>query len=264
MSLTYKIAKYQAKDVLRSRWLIGFTFFLGVISSGLFYFTADTEKVIVSLINIVFTIVPLIGAIFGALYYYNSKEYIIFLLSQPLKRKQIFLGLYSGIVFPLSLSLVSGLGLPVVLFIVRGSFDYLVSLIVLIGLGAVLLSVFIGISLFLSILNDDKAKGLGFTLLLWLLFSFIYDGIVLLILTAFSEYPLEVLSIVLSMLNPIDLARIIVLLNLDISVLMGYTGAIFQKFFGSFWGMALTTTALFVWIIVPLILTKIFFAKKDF
>jgi len=264
LNLTYKIAKYQAKDVLRSRWLIGFTFFLGVITSGLFYFTADTEKVIVSLINIVFTIVPLIGAIFGALYYYNSKEYIIFLLAQPLQRKQIFFGLYFGIVFPLSLSLVFGLGLTVILFIAKGSLIYLVSLTVLIALGAVLLSVFIGISLFLSILNDDKAKGLGFTLLVWLFFSFVYDGIVLLLLTAFSDYPLESFSIILSMLNPIDLARIIVMLNMDISVLMGYTGAVFQKFFGSMLGIGFSTTALFVWIIIPLLLTKHFFIKKDF
>jgi hypothetical protein len=39
--------------------------------------------------------------------------------------------------------------------------------------------------------------------------------------------------IILSALNPIDLGRILFLMKFDIAALMGYTGAVFQRFFGS-------------------------------
>ncbi len=38
----------------------------------------------------------------------------------------------------------------------------------------------------------------------------------------------------LSALNPIDLSRILILLQLDVSAMMGYTGAVFKDFFGTY------------------------------
>jgi Cu-processing system permease protein len=78
--------------------------------------------------------------------------------------------------------------------------------------------------------SKDKARGIGAALLLWFYFALIYDGIVLLILFTFSDYPLEKLTLLLSALNPIDLGRIFIMLKMDISALMGYTGALYEDF----------------------------------
>jgi Cu-processing system permease protein len=97
-----------------------------------------------------------------------------------------------------------------------------------------------------------------------LFFAIIYDGIFLLLLVYFNDYPLENFAIGTSMFNPIDLSRILILLKLDISALMGYTGAVFQKFLGSGSGIIVALGVLFLWVGVPTFWIKRTAEKKDF
>jgi Cu-processing system permease protein len=91
----------------------------------------------------------------------------------------------------------------------------------------------------------------------------IYDGLLLWIVYTFSDYPLEKITIALIAFNPIDLARIMMLLKLDISALMGYTGAFYREFFGSYWGALFSTGVLFIWVVLPVIAGTKIFIKKD-
>ena len=112
--------------------------------------------------------------------------------------------------------------------------------------------------------NNNKIKGFGFATLLWLFMAIIYDGIFLLLLVVFNDYPLEKAAIGLTLLNPIDLSRILILLKLDISALMGYTGAVFGKFFGHLGGSLLSVFSLSLWVIIPTIFIIRIAKKKDF
>ncbi len=67
----------------------------------------------------------------------------------------------------------------------------------------------------------------------------------------------------LTFLNPIDLARILLLLEFDLSAMMGFTGAVFQRFFGSGLGMSLSIGALVLWLLIPLGLSLRYFNQKD-
>jgi Cu-processing system permease protein len=129
--------------------------------------------------------------------------------------------------------------------------------------GGVLTLVFTSIAFFTSVKARDKARGIGFALLMWFYFTLIYDGLILLILFNFSDYPLEKLTLVFSSLNPIDLGRIFIMLKMDISALMGYTGALYKDFFGSGSGMLFTTGIMLLWIVLPLWLAVRNFKKKD-
>lgn len=80
----------------------------------------------------------------------------------------------------------------------------------------------------------------------------IYDGLFLLALIVFEEYPLDTFSLAATVFNPIDLSRILILLELDISALLGYTGAIFKAFFGTRIGIISATIMLLIWTLVPL------------
>jgi Cu-processing system permease protein len=64
-------------------------------------------------------------------------------------------------------------------------------------------------------------------------------------------------------LNPVDLGRILILLKMDVSAMMGYTGAIFKIFFGTATGMTITSAVLFAWISLPLLLSLRQFDRKD-
>ncbi len=83
-------------------------------------------------------------------------------------------------------------------------------------------------------------------------------------LIIFEEYPLDKLSLFGTMLNPIDLSRTLILLKLDISALLGYTGAVFKKFFGTDFGLIVSIIMLSVWVIMPVLRIVFKSKKKDF
>ena len=108
------------------------------------------------------------------------------------------------------------------------------------------------IALLAAVLTRDKAKGIGVALLLWFYFALLYDALLLYLMFSFADYPLEKALLVFISLNPIDLARVVVLLQMDISALMGYTGALFSEFLGTGWGMAFALAVLLLWLFVPI------------
>jgi Cu-processing system permease protein len=50
---------------------------------------------------------------------------------------------------------------------------------------------------------------------------------------------------------------------MDVSALMGYTGAVFKDFFGSLFGSVIVTIILLLWIIIPIWISTKKFQKKD-
>jgi Cu-processing system permease protein len=92
----------------------------------------------------------------------------------------------------------------------------------------------------------------------------IYDGLFLMSLLLLESYPLDAFSIGATLFNPIDLSRILILLKLDISALLGYTGAVFQKFFGTGLGLILAIGTLSLWVLAPLFNIYRKSKKKDF
>ena len=113
-------------------------------------------------------------------------------------------------------------------------------------------------------MNDNKIRGLGYSILVWLFLSVIYDDFLMSLLIYFEQYPLEKISLVFVLLNPIDLARTLMILNLDISALLGYTGAFYKIYFGTFNGIIVSSIILFIWLLAPVILMLRIFKKKDF
>ena len=258
-----KILKYSFYDLMRSRWsyvYLGFYFLLGMV---LLFLNNDLSKAVITLMNVIIVLVPLIGTIFGVMYYYNSKEFTELLLAQPLKRSSIFLGQYFGVALSLAMSLIIGLGIP---FAAYGLFQSNViwDFSLLLFTGAVLTFIFTALAFNIALSNENKIKGFGYAILLWLFLAVIYDGLFLMTLVIFEEYPLDKLSLVGSLLNPIDLSRTLILLKLDISALLGYTGAIFKKFFGTNFGFIISTIVLYVWVILPMLRIVRKSKKKDF
>ena len=80
----------------------------------------------------------------------------------------------------------------------------------------------------------------------------------------FEDYPLDKLSLVGTMLNPIDLSRTLILLKLDISALLGYTGAVFKQFFGTNFGLIVSFVVLIIWVMLPVWRISAKSKKKDF
>ncbi len=251
------IIKYVVLDLIRNRIILAYTFFLLAMSFGIFNMDANATKGIMSLMNLVLIFIPLVSIVFSTIYVYNSSEFIELLVAQPLKRKSLWLSIYFGLSLSMLLAFFVGVGIPVMIY------DGTTTGITLILSGTFQTLIFTGIALLASVITRDKAKGIGVSILLWFFFTLIYDAIVLLLLFQFSDYPLEKPMIALSMLNPVDLSRILVLLKLDISALMGYTGAVFNEFFGGATGMALSAVVLLLWTALPVWASLRKFQSKD-
>jgi len=258
-----KILKYSIFDLLRSRWSYVYFIFYLLLGFVLLFLNNDINKAIITLMNIIIVLTPLIGTIFGVMYYYNSKEFTELLLAQPIKRSTIFLGQYLGISLSLTLSLVLGLGIPFIIYgLFRSAAIFDFSLLILVG--AFLNFIFVALAYNIALSNENKIKGFGYAILMWLFLAVIYDGIFMISLMLFNEYPLDKFSLIATMFNPIDLSRILILLKLDISALLGYTGAVFKDFFGTTFGAFLSFIVLSLWVLIPIfrILRKL--RKKDF
>lgn len=249
--------KYIIADILRSRIVIAYTLVLLATSLSVFAIEDNPAKGILSLLNIVLFIVPLVSIIFSTIYIYNSSEFIELLVSQPLQRKTIWLSMFAGLAMSLSLSFVAGAGIAILIY--AGS----VTGLIMIASGILLSVIFVAISLLASVKIRDKAKGIGVAIMLWLYFAMLFDTLVLFLLFQFSDYPIEKGMVALTALNPVDLSRVLILLRIDVSAMMGYTVAVFRQFFGSGSGMLVALAVMLLWIVVPLRISTTRFKNKD-
>ena len=253
----FKISKYVLYDILRNRVVVAYTAFLLIVSMSLFQMEENSSKAVLSLLNIVLIVVPLVSMVFSTIHWYNSYEFIELMLTQPISRKKVLWSEYTGISSSLVTAFLMGVGVPVVIY------NFNSTGLALILVGSLLTLVFTSIAFLASVKSKDKARGIGAALLLWFYFALIYDGLVLTVLFAFSDYPMEKITLLLSSLNPIDLGRIYLMLQMDVSALMGYTGATYKDFFGSSMGLLYTLGIMLIWMVVPVLLAVRSFNKKD-
>ena len=257
--MTLRLLGFVLRDIARGRWvLLYFGFFL-VATEGLLYFTAGEAKTVVGLMNIVLMLIPLAALMFGTLHIHNSRDFIELMLSQPVKRFTIYVALYLGVVLPFLGAFVLGTAIPTAIHGMLLS----PSVLTLLATGVALTMVFFSIAFVVAIGVNDKAASMGLAFVLWLVFAVLYDGLVLAVTVWYQDYPLETATIAMVTANPIDLARIIVMLTFDYAALMGYTGAVFQKFFGEALGILVSATSLVLWTVVPFAIGARAFAKKD-
>lgn len=252
-----RILKYIFYDVLRSRFVLAYALFLLISTLALFQLDGDSSKVMLSLMNIVLIVVPLISIVFTTVHFYNSYEFIELMLAQPVNRRTVFLGEFLALTLSLCLAFVVSTGIPMILY-GAGTES-----IMLLYSGTFLTIVFVSLAFLASVITRDKAKAIGIALLFWFYFSLIYDGLLLWIIYSFSDYPLEKATLALVALNPIDLARIMILLKMDVAALMGYTGAFYKEFFGSYQGIVFSSVLLVAWVMIPLSIALFIFKRKD-
>jgi Cu-processing system permease protein len=252
-----KVSKYVLYDILRSKIILAYTLFLLIISLSMFQMEENSSKAMLSLLNIVLIVLPLVSLVFTTIHYYNSYEFIELMSSQPMSRTRIILSEFAGVSISLLSAFLIGIGLPIMIYAPdQTGFALLFT-------GMALTLVFVAIAFFASVRSRDKARGIGAVLLLWFYFTLIFDGLILLIIFNFSDYPLEKITLPLISLNPVDIARIFVTLKMDISALMGVTSALYKDFFSSSTGLFFTVGVMLLWTVLPLWLAIRRFNKKD-
>lgn len=252
-----KISFHIFSDLIRNKALVGYILLLSAVGWGVFMLETHPEKALLALMQVTLLVLPMICMVFATIYYYNSLEFILLLLAQPIKRSTLIGGFFIGLSTAFSLSFLLGIGLPLLVF--HPSTESLI----LVLSGILLSLIFCAIALFVSTHTQDKARGMGVTLLVWAFLAFIYDGLLLLFMYQLSEYPIEKTVLVFTFFNPVDIARIFIIMKTEASAMLGLSGAVFQKFFGSTTGNITAVISLLVWTTIPFYFTKRKFLRKD-
>ena len=252
-----RIIKIILSDILKNKIVLVYTLILAVLSWSSFGMEDNTAKGMLTILNVILFTVPLVSILFATIYIYNSAEFIELLVSQPIKRSKIWISLFISLSLSLIISFLIGSGIP--LLINAPNLNGIMMLLI----GVLITAIFVSLAFLSAIFNRDKARGIGASIVIWLFFALIFDGLILFLLFQFSDYPIEKPMIFITSLSPIDLARIQMLLHLDASAMMGYTGALFKEYFGNGIGIVVSLLLLLIWVIIPFVLSLKKFKTKD-
>jgi Cu-processing system permease protein len=258
-----RLARIHARDVLRSRWLVAYGISLFLLAEAFLRFSGSDAKAILGLGTIALMLVPLVTLVLATVYVYGGREFSEVLLAQPVRRGALFGGLYLGLAGPMAGALLAGLGIPLA---VRGFGGTSVAgaSVTLLVTDVLLTFIFTAIACCIAFVVEDRLRGISAALVTWLVLAVLYDGGVLTLVALLDGRPLERPLLALTLLNPIDLARVLLLLKLDVAALMGYTGAAFERFFAGGVGTALAFLALLGWVAIPVGIAAREFRRKDF
>lgn len=252
-----QLVKIILSDILKNKIVIIYTLILAILSWSSFALEDNSSKGMLTILNVILFTVPLVAILFTTIYLYNSSEFIELLLSQPIKRKKIWLSLYYGLSIALLLAFFVGAGIPLLINSPN------IAGVIMLSIGFLISVIFVSLAFLSAIITRDKAKGIGIAIIIWLYFALLFDGIVLFLLFQLSDYPIENAMVVVTALSPVDLARILMLLYLDVSAMMGYTGAVFKEFFGTSFGLLISIILLCLWAFIPFLISLRKFKLKD-
>ena len=262
MSITARLLTYALRDVVRSRWVLATGVFFLLATDGLLRFGSGGAAALLAVGSLVLLVVPLVSILFGTVYLYHAREFTALLLAQPVTRRQLFTAQFGGLTIPLAVALLIGIATP---FAVHGlpAGASGASLATVVGLACALAVVFVALAFVVAVRFEDRVSGLAASVGIWLLFALIYDGVVLLLIMLFADYPVERPVLVMMLANPVDLARVLLLMQFDASALMGYTGAVLQRTLAGGAGIAVAVAALAGWVAIPGFWAWRMFRRKD-
>ncbi|MBF5026529.1 ABC transporter permease subunit [Planobacterium oryzisoli] len=252
-----RISRFIFFDILKSKIIIVYTILLFILSWSTLGLESNFTKATLSLLNVILLVVPLVSVIFSTIYVYNSSQFIELLLSQPIPRSRVWLNIFLGLALALILAFLVGCVVPIFLY---SSLETGFSVIII---GIFLSLIFAALAMLCAIFSRDKAVGIGLAIFVWLFFAIIYDGILLVMMFQFQDYPIESIMATLAAINPIGLSRIFVLLQLDVAAMLGQAGAVFKNVFGSGKGMGISVVILTLWVLLPFLWSLLKFNKKD-
>lgn len=252
------VFKFVFFNLLRAKWLLLYGVLFATFATALLRFSSDTDKATASLLNVVLFIVPMVAILYGSAYWYNAEPFTHLLLTQPVRRAGVYLSTWFAVSLALAGTFAVSCALPLAFVSAAGPSSGL-----LLMMGVFLTFIFTSVGMLIAVFNADRMKGIGVALVAWLYFAILHDALVFLFMSSLKDYPIEIPSMVLMVLNPIDLARVSLLLTLDLPAMMGYTGRVLQRAISSSAGVALSIAILHLWILVPTLIAVRRFNRRD-
>lgn len=263
MSATTRPIRLFLKQARRTRHAVIVAALLALTGELLIRFSGASATALVSLLDVMLIVTPLAALVLGTIQVHHAREVTELLLAQPVTRRRLFVGLWGGTAGPLLLALALGIPAPFVWHGLIGG--PATGLLVGTTIAAVTLALIGNALAFVIALRiDDRVRALGVALAAWLVAAVLWDGVVLLVAMLFAGRPIEGPLLAMLALNPVDVARVLLLLGSDAAAMLGYTGAVLARTLGTAVGQATLAALLLAWSAVPIWLAVRTFERKDF
>jgi Cu-processing system permease protein len=224
----------------------------------------DFTRTSASIINLGGFLIPLFALLLGVFSFLTHQEFLELMVTQPISRSQVLLGKYLGLVLTVVGASALGFGIPGVVFALTIGADGALSYLAVMFYSCLLAVVFTGLSVLVSLLANRRQFALGIALGIWIFFELLY-GVLMLATTLYLSPSLLKTTLLIGLLgNPIDISRVLSLLQIGGPHLFGPAGATLVKLTGS---SVLTSLyglcGLMLWMVVPLIAAIFVFKRQD-
>jgi len=257
----------------RNRWVVSFALlfalltlliaYFGMVTSGYSGFQ-DFTRTAASIVNLGGFLIPLFALLLGVFSFITNAGYFEVVITQPVSRSRVLLGRYLGLLLSVLGASLLGFGLPGALIAMvigpEGAQSYLLVVVYSTALAAV----FAGLAVLISVVARRRQIALGIAIAVWVFYELVYG---LLMLGTTLYLPPAVLKTVLLaglMGNPVDIARVLSLIEVGGPYLFGPAGATLVKSTGSAAvATALGLLGLVVWIVVPMAAAVRIFRRQD-
>ncbi|MCB1321298.1 MAG: ABC transporter permease subunit [Leptospiraceae bacterium] len=256
------IFRFEFYEHIRNRWLPVYALLYLILGNLIAYLGGSNPmQASSSLLSLVLLLTPITALLAASISFNESLPFMELLVSLPVSRLAIYLGKWLGLSCGLAISYLIGMGGTLIWL--DADATGLTSIVLMLVLGVMLTFVFTSIAYALTGLARRREIVYGISLGIWFFLFIVYDLLIIGIVLLFGDYPLETPIFILSAANPLDLTRIVMMLHMDLSALMGYTAAVFQHTLGGTGGILLSITLLSLWIIVPLAGGYHLFARRS-
>ncbi len=267
------IARQEFLINVRNRWVLTFAIvftvltlliaYLGMVTSG-YVGIQDFIRTAASLVNLSGFMLPLFALIVGVFSFLAHRQYLEFLVVQPISRDQVLLGKLLGLVMTIVAASILGFGLPGAITAISVGTDGALRYLEVVLHSTLLSVVFAALSVLIALLSSRRQVAFGIALGVWLFFEVLYGTLMLGSTLYFTPSALKIILLVGLLLNPIDLTRVLSLLAVGGPHLFGPAGATLIKMTGSETTATLIGYAsLVAWIVLPILASIILFRKQD-
>lgn len=269
----FEIARQEFVLHRRNRWVVSFAVlftalglavaYFGMITSGYTGFQ-DFVRTSASLINLAGFLLPIFALLLGVFSFLTHREYLEILATQPVSRRGILLGKYFGLLMSVLAAAALGFGLPGVVIAASIGVDGAGSYLLVVLFSCLLAAVFTGLAVLIVLLAGRRPIALGVAIAVWIFYELVY-GLLMLATTLYLP-PGVAKNVLLVGLagNPVDVVRVLCLLQVGGPPLFGPAGATLIKLTGS---TAIATTVGLVvtvlWIVVPMVVAVCVFDRQD-
>lgn len=266
------IIRKEIADALRNRWLIGYAIVMGVLgllaswlglrTSGALSFQMF-GRTAATLTNLVLLIAPLVALVVGAttLAAERDRGTMGRLLALPIHPRELLLGKYAGLLVALAGATLLGFAPSAAVIAGMAGLGSGLRFLLFPLVSLLLIAATLAIGLIVSAVSTNGLKAMGTAVFLWFGLVLLYDLLLIGTLVVASIPPM--LLAALLVINPVDAARVLVILLLEPDLYaLGPAGIALTSYLGETGALALLAGSLLVWSLVSVGCASFLFGRK--